>query len=949
MNKLKFLLKSAVYTLLSLFILLASLLSFLLATTPGIYTSIKLANLYLPGKIIIKKPKGRLLDKFSLGQLQYHQNDNRLVMKNVRVQWQLSGLIKGQLKVTAFTADSLHLEKNDQEPPLDQPLKNIQLQGLFSNEHFSIEALKANYQGVKILFSGDLSPQYPYALNSSLIFSSKKNNPVQINGKITANGDFSRYQWEGNFQEPSALKLFGSLIDGKQVDAVFKWKHLNWPITANPSFRAGRGRLAVNGDLDHLLLSLNTKIKAPIESSLRLELKKQNQAISANTVLQLNQGYLHGELDMNSLNTPEIKGYLSSNELNLSSYHENIGDVAFRLDVSGPAFDKLEWQGNADIDYLKNKLSATLDYNLHQLTAKAALGKNVVQLKADGLYQWQTYAKITQPELLSPELDGLKTTLVVRGGLENSQQGQLNLILNQGQYQLPEDSPLDILYFNGGHLEAVLNKDGLNASGDLAIDAQKSLQLQLKLPHFDIRHPSSEQQTVNGELKLNINALDFLTSLSKNIEKAAGQLSINLKATGRLKNPEMTGDIQLSNAALSLPQTGLNLQPINAHLTTKNNNWDLSGLIQSNQQPLNIKGHGTWYPAAAGEIQMTGDHVLLLNNSDYKITVSPDLTFIFRENNLTINGTVTIPEARISPQTFSETTHLSDDVVYVGDEPTSKPYQINSNINLILGQDVQLDIQGLKGNLNGGINITQEAQGTLNASGDLSISNGFYKAYGQELIIDQGQLIFTGGLLKNPGINLRAVRRFTNTNQQFSGSNQLFDFNNSNLQTINYSNNLTVGIEVSGRLNSPNIKLFSNPANLSQADILSMLLLGYPASQANQAGGQLLLSAVSAMNLDNGTGGTQLLSQLKEKLGVDLNMTSSSSYNQQTGTVSESKAFVIGKSISKRLYISYNIGLLQTDANVLTIKYLLNKFFSIQVSASDTGNGIDFLYTRHKP
>jgi len=77
-------------------------------------------------------------------------------------------------------------------------------------------------------------------------------------------------------------------------------------------------------------------------------------------------------------------------------------------------------------------------------------------------------------------------------------------------------------------------------------------------------------------------------------------------------------------------------------------------------------------------------------------------------------------------------------------------------------------------------------------------------------------------------------------------------------------------------------------------------------------------------------------------------MQSNTSYNQQTNTVSESNAVVVGKSISDRLYLSYNIGMFGNDSNVLTLKYLLNKFFSIQVSASDSGNGIDFLYTRQK-
>lgn len=127
-----------------------------------------------------------------------------------------------------------------------------------------------------------------------------------------------------------------------------------------------------------------------------------------------------------------------------------------------------------------------------------------------------------------------------------------------------------------------------------------------------------------------------------------------------------------------------------------------------------------------------------------------------------------------------------------------------------------------------------------------------------------------------------------------------------------------------------------------------MLVLGRPASQANKAGGQLLLAAISSMNIGTGTNGAQLMDQLKKNLGFDFNVQTNSNYNLVTNQVSDNTALVVGKSISKRVYLSYNVGLSQADPNVLTLKYLLNKFLSIQVTSSDAGNGIDVLYTSNK-
>ena len=65
----------------------------------------------------------------------------------------------------------------------------------------------------------------------------------------------------------------------------------------------------------------------------------------------------------------------------------------------------------------------------------------------------------------------------------------------------------------------------------------------------------------------------------------------------------------------------------------------------------------------------------------------------------------------------------------------------------------------------------------------------------------------------------------------------------------------------------------------------------------------------------------------------------------QSNTLKPGAALGVGKSLTKRLYVHYSIDLFQDNINVLTLTYLLNQFFSIQVTANNIGNGIDLLYT----
>jgi len=89
----------------------------------------------------------------------------------------------------------------------------------------------------------------------------------------------------------------------------------------------------------------------------------------------------------------------------------------------------------------------------------------------------------------------------------------------------------------------------------------------------------------------------------------------------------------------------------------------------------------------------------------------------------------------------------------------------------------------------------------------------------------------------------------------------------------------------------------------------------------------------------------QLLSQLKQTLGLDFNVQNNTKYNQASNNSAANTSLAVGKALSKRLHLSYNIGMFQKNSNVLTLKYLLNKYFSVQVTTSSSGNGLDLLYS----
>jgi translocation and assembly module TamB len=601
------------------------------------------------------------------------------------------------------------------------------------------------------------------------------------------------------------------------------------------------------------------------------------------------------------------------------------------------------------------KISGILPHLNMELTAKVNKSSEenwqlVAHIKGAFPWHWNFDANLSQPLDPSSKREGLYTNLTAKGIIKDSNEGSMELTVHPGHYQTAKNSLVSSLKFQGGVLKTSLSPQRLSGNGTFGIDDNKKIKVHFKLPKFNLNKGLSNSQPISAELSLLLNSFDFLQDLSPEISKPTGQLTASLITTGTLGKTNIESKLTLSKASLVLPKLGLNLDSIELIALGKKQHWSATGSVVSAGKKIKLKGQGPLGSSLNGDITLQGADFPLMNTKEYQINISPQLNINFAASNMNITGSIIVPFAKIKPHTFANSITLSEDVVIQSkltknDTPPSPLFSSNMNIRVEMGNKVELSFKGLNATLGGTVTLKQVPLSPISALGELSVIKGTYKAYGQDLAIEQGQLIFTGGGLDNPGINLRASKIIDTTTASTAGTSQPFDFSSNNLKNTNVRGNITVGVEVSGRLTEPKILLFSNPAILSQADILSMLVLGRPANQANKAGGQLLLAAISSMNLGNGTNGTQLLEQLKKNLGFDVNVETTSNYNIATNQISDSTAVVVGKSISKRIYLSYNVGLSQADPNVVTLKYLLNKFYSIQVSNSTTANAIDILYT----
>lgn len=350
------------------------------------------------------------------------------------------------------------------------------------------------------------------------------------------------------------------------------------------------------------------------------------------------------------------------------------------------------------------------------------------------------------------------------------------------------------------------------------------------------------------------------------------------------------------------------------------------------QQPINLA--------------LQGEQFEIIHSTEYQIAVSPKLNIHFNQQQFFIDGNLFIPTARIQLKNPDNLITLSHDVVFTNQVKKNHfPFSQALQINLQLGENIHIAYENLETNLTGHLQLQQVTNGSLTAIGELTAIHGTYQAYGQSLSIETGRLLYTGGLLSDPGLNIVAVKKIrgvnvANDSSQFSHSSQL-------QSVYTGSQIITLSIRVTGVLSQPIISFFSNPA-MDQKDIISYLVFGYPSSQISAHQMSALFSTLSALWPNNGTNVTNTTNKLEKRLGFDeLNIASTEIFDPNTSTTVSTTSLILGKKLLPKLSLRYSIGLFY-PISILNLRYQLGKYWALQSETSTIDNGADVLFSIDK-
>ena len=421
------------------------------------------------------------------------------------------------------------------------------------------------------------------------------------------------------------------------------------------------------------------------------------------------------------------------------------------------------------------------------------------------------------------------------------------------------------------------------------------------------------RRNISGNVNITNISLAMINPALMKGEKAAGMLNANLRLGGSAQKPLVYGRMALDKVDIDGHWMPFDMTDGRLVMNFDGMTSTMEGLVSTTRGQLNLSGDADWRDINAwrARIAAKGDKLRVTVPPMIRIDVSPDLVFEATPQLFSLNGSVDIPWARITVQELPESAvGVSSDEVMLDDQlkpiqPKTAGIPINSNLMIHVGNDVRLDAFGLKARLKGDLKVVQDKNG-LGLNGQIDIPSGRFHAYGQDLIVRKGQLMFSGPP-DQPLLNIEAIRNPEST-----------------------EDDVTAGVRVTGLADAPKLEVFSDPAK-SQQEALSYLLRGQGLGSSGADG-----NAMTSMLIGMGVAQSgQLVGKIGEAFGV-------SNLALDTQGVGDSSQVVVSGYVLPGLQVKYGVGIFDSLAT-LTLRYrLMPKLYLEAVSGLD--QALDLLY-----
>ncbi|SCZ49070.1 translocation/assembly module TamB domain-containing protein [Thiohalomonas denitrificans] len=456
-------------------------------------------------------------------------------------------------------------------------------------------------------------------------------------------------------------------------------------------------------------------------------------------------------------------------------------------------------------------------------------------------------------------------------------------------------------------LVAKSNQQGTSADLELSVKRGGYLRATVQSPNA---LPFGADAPINGTIELRATQLGWVSLLVSDIADPDGQVRGDFQVAGTIGSPEVDGSLLLEDGSAFIVPAGIRIQPVRLELRAfGEDELRLSGEAVSGEGRISLDGRMERTEEAWRITGTVSGEDFEASQLPYaRVFVSPDLQLEIVPGLVTVSGRLHVPRADIELRELPQSVQRSPDVVVIREDvpvETRPGWRTRTDVTVTFGERIGLEGYGFSGRLSGRLAISERPGQAATANGELRILEGRYEAYGQELTISEGRLLFAASPLTNPAIDLRAIR---------------------------VVEEVTAGIEVTGQLKDPEIRLFSEPP-MEESDALAYLIVGRPLSRASRAEGNLLYNAALSLGL---RGGNFLAQQIGSEFGIE-------EVEVERDPQSEAASLVLGTHLSPRLYLQYVVVFAEA-VNRVRIRYDLGTNWTLEAESGEQA-GTDLFYT----
>ncbi|HHX8573355.1 TPA: autotransporter assembly complex protein TamB [Vibrio alginolyticus] len=483
----------------------------------------------------------------------------------------------------------------------------------------------------------------------------------------------------------------------------------------------------------------------------------------------------------------------------------------------------------------------------------------------------------------------------------------LSVNMPKGQVEQALEQPIKVGW-ESFNFKAALAKDKLDA--EWLFDVKDNGDLSGKVSLLNV---SSEKPTIDGKVSLSTFHLDFLAPLIGEYSLFKANMNTDLAISGDVMHPKVNGQFLIDQMKLQGEVTPIDINSGQVVINFKGHQADLDAGILTPDGELNVTGDADWQDLQnwRTKARVFAKELNVDLPPMVKIKVEPDMTIDVTPQLAKIEGDINLPWGRIvveelppSAVGVSSDTVILDKNLQPVDDVAAMPFDVETNINIKIGDDFQLAAFGLKGGLKGNLNVTQKDKGPF-IVGEVNVVDGSYRSFGQDLLIKEGKILMNGPP-DQPYLSIKAIRNPDNT-----------------------QDDVIAGVQVSGPASDPSIEIFSEPA-MNQANALSYLLRGQDID--GEAGGNAMTTTLIGLSLAKSG---RVVGEIGEAFGVqDLQLDTAGSGDDSQVTVS---GYIL-----PGLQVKYGVGIFNSLGE-FTVRYRLMQDLYLE-AVSGVDSAVDLLY-----